>query len=451
MKKNIRLFYCFLIGMLLISSLTSAQNPLITHIFAADPSAHIWQNDTNTLWLYTSHDVPGTNHHATMFDYHVFSTKDMINWIDYGRVLSVDDVNWGISYAWAPDAVYRHGKYYLVFCMYEKGTGKYRTGLAISDVPQGPFKDIGFIKGIDLGQDPCLFTDTDNTPYIYWGAGGHCYAAQLTDDLKSIIDKTKIELSNQLTDFFEGPWLHKYNNKYYLSYPGLPNNKWPEEMYYAIADNPLGSYKSMGKYITTFNGCSGTNHGSIVKFKNNWIAFYHSTWLSGGKSEVRNLMANYLFYNNNGTIKAVIPDTLGLNKAKNTKSIILLEAENALQAGGKMIGTKVETSLKAYSGKGYVTGFDIRPDYVEVLVQVAKDMDANLKIRLSADADFYADILVGVTMLAGWDGLKINKTNGWEEIDFGKVKLKEGDTKIRFTSHNYNAKIDYFKIEPFNP
>ena len=446
MKKNL-FNYCILIILLCFANNSYSQNPLISHIFAADPSAHVWKSDTNTLWLYTSHDVPGTNHHATMFDYHVFSTKDLINWTDYGRVLSVDDVKWGVSYAWAPDAVYRNGKYYLVFCMFEKGTGNFRTGLAVSDVPQGPFKDIGFIKGIELGQDPCLYVDENNTPYIYWGAGGHCYAAQLKDDLKSIINKTKVELSNQLNEFFEGPWLHKYNNKYYLSYPGLPGNKWPEEMYYAISDKPLGPYKSMGKYISLFNGCSGTNHGSIVKYKNDWIAFYHSTWLSNGKSEVRNLMANYLFYKND-SIKPIIPDILGLSKGIPTKSIIFLEAENAQASGGKLVGTKVESSFKGYSGKGYVTGFDYRPDYVEVLVQVAKDMEANLKIRLSADADFYADILVGVTMLAGWEGLKINKTNGWQEIDFGKIKLKEGDTKIRFTSHNYNAKIDYFKIEP---
>ena len=209
-----------------------------------------------------------------MSDYHVFSTKDMVNWVDYGRVLSIDDVKWGVSYAWAPDAVYRNGKYYLIFCMYEKNTGKYRTGLAVSDVPQGPFTDIGYIKGVELGQDPCVFTDTDNIPYLYWGAGGHCYAAQLTDDLISILPKTKIELSSQLTDIFEGPWVHKYANKYYLSYPGLENNKWPEKMYYAISDKPLGPYKTMGKYINIFEGCSGTNHGSICKFKNNTMEEY---------------------------------------------------------------------------------------------------------------------------------------------------------------------------------
>ncbi len=70
-----------------------AQVPLISHIFAADPSAHVWSNDENTLWIYASHDESGTNHHATMFDYHVFSTKDMVNYIDHGRILSIDDVD----------------------------------------------------------------------------------------------------------------------------------------------------------------------------------------------------------------------------------------------------------------------------------------------------------------------------------------------------------------------
>ena len=85
MKKNL-FNYCVLINLLCFTTISYSQNPLISHIFAADPSAHVWKSDTNTLWLYTSHDVPGTNHHATMFDYHVFSTKDLINWTDYGRV-----------------------------------------------------------------------------------------------------------------------------------------------------------------------------------------------------------------------------------------------------------------------------------------------------------------------------------------------------------------------------
>jgi hypothetical protein len=448
--KNIKSFIAYLLLFLLTNANPGfSQNPLITHIYAADPSAHVWLADTGTLWLYTSHDVPGTNHHATMSDYHVFSTKDLKSWTDYGQVLSIDNVDWGISYAWACDACYRHGKYYLIFCMFEKASGLMRTGLAVSDLPQGPFTNIGYIKGIDLGQDPALFVDDDNTPYLYWGAGGKCYAAKLTDDLQSIIPSTMVELSDQLFEFFEGPWLHKYQGKYYLSYPGLPDKKWPEEMYYAIADNALGPYKYTGKYIPRFRMQSGTNHGSIIKFKEKWIAFHHSAWLSNGMSEVRNLMADELYYNADGTIKTIIPDAAGFTKEKTGQHcIILLEAENGRAAGGRLEGTYLESNYGGYSGKGYATGF-VRRNYVEVLVQVAKDMKAVLKIRMAADTDFAADILVSAKMMAGWDGLKLKKTKGWEEINLGEVELKEGDNKIRFTTHdNADLKIDYFKIEP---
>ncbi len=174
-----------------------SQNPLLPHVYAADPSAHVWANDTNTLWLYTSHDEPGTNHHATMNSYHVFSTQDLVNWTDYGRVLAVEDVDWAITMAWVIDAVYWKDKYYLVYCMVEEKTGMFRTGLATSDVPQGPFSDIGFIKNVEWGQDPAIFIDKGK-PYLFWGLGKQCFAGELTDDLLSLKPETKIKINRQL-------------------------------------------------------------------------------------------------------------------------------------------------------------------------------------------------------------------------------------------------------------
>ncbi len=427
-----------------------AQNPLLSHVYAADPSAHVWPHDSTTLWLYTSHDEPGTNHHATMNSYHVFSTKDLVNWVDYGRVLAVENVNWAISMAWAIDAVYWKDKYYLVYCMVEEATGMFRTGLATSDNPQGPFNDIGFIKNVEWGQDPAVYID-NNKPYLFWGSGGKCYAGELTEDLLELKNETKIELTKQLFEVFEGPWVHKYNAMYYLSYPALSNGEWPEEMYYAVSENILGPYQFKGNYLPFFDEQSATNHGSIIKFKNNWISFYHSAWLSGGINETRNLMADFLKYNIDGTIKPISPSKEGVSLGKKGKTIIHLEAENAPLQGGKFGAVTINSEKEGFSGKGYVTGFDMRRDYIEVLVQVAKEMKANLKVRLSADFDYTADILVGVTMMADWGGLPMKKTNGWETIDLGEVILKAGDNKIRYTPQkNVNLKIDYFQIELTN-
>lgn len=447
-NKNIMIKYIIVLIAMLNCYSTLAQNPLLPHVFAADPSAHIWPDDPSTLWLYTSHDEPGTNHHATMNSYHVFSTQDLINWTDHGRVLAVEDVDWAITMAWAIDAVFWKNKYYLVYCMIEKKTGMFRTGLAVSDIPQGPFSDIGFIKNVEWGQDPAIFID-NGKPYLFWGLGKKCYAGQLTDDLLTLKTETYTDLTDQLKGVFEGPWVHKYDNKYYLSYPALVNDKWPEEMCYAISDNILGPYEYKGKYISEFNGQAGTNHGSIIQFKGKWIAFHHAAWLSNGISESRNLMADFLEYNTDGTIKPIIPNKEGISGGKEGKTTIHLEAENAPKQGGTLGSVFIDKDKKGFSGSGYVTGFDIRRDYIEVLVQVANDTKANLKIRLDANSDFTADVLTGVTMMAGWDGLPIKKTNDWEVIDLGEVQLKSGDNYIRFTTQkDIDLKVDYFEIIP---
>ena len=76
---------------------------LADHIFAADPSAHVFEN---RLYLYVSYDEPGTNSYDSMVCYHVLSTDDLINWVDHGRVLHLDQVDWALSHMWAIDANY---------------------------------------------------------------------------------------------------------------------------------------------------------------------------------------------------------------------------------------------------------------------------------------------------------------------------------------------------------
>jgi hypothetical protein len=420
----------------------------LPHIYAADPSAHSWDNDPETIWIYASTDQPGTNTHKTMNGYHVYSTKDMVNWIDYGRVLAVEDVSWASTMAWAADAVYWNEKYYLVYCMKERATGTTRTGLAVSEVPQGPFEDIGYVNGVEFGQDPALFIDND-TPYLFWGAGKVAHAAQLTSDLKSIIPETFVDLTPQLFEVFEGPWVHKYQGIYYLSYPALPNGTWPEHLYYATADHPLGPYTFQSEYIGYFENHGNTNHGSIIHWKDKWIAFHHSAHLSGGNSTARNLLADWLTYNENGEINPILqPKGLGL--AEKSSVTIFLEAENAPEQGGKLDGTFVQRTTPNYSGTGYVTGFETDYNFVEVLVQVAKDMTANMTIRMNIPEDVKADVFVGPKVLdLTWTGQTLKKSNGWKNIDFGEVELKAGDNRIKIWAYqDVDLKVDWFKIVP---
>ncbi|MFO1477946.1 MAG: family 43 glycosylhydrolase [Verrucomicrobiota bacterium] len=439
-----------------------AGNPLIWHLYAADPSAHVWPGD-DRLWLYTSHDEPGANTHDSMSDYHVFSTTNGVDWIDYGQVLHVKNVKWAVSHAWAIDAVYWKGTYYLVYCMKEKGTGMFRTGLATSPLPQGPFTDIGYIQGVEWGQDPALFVD-DGKPYLVWGAGGSCSGAQLADDLKSVVPGTITNLTQQLKYVFEGPWIHKYQGKCYLSYPGLVDGKWPERMFYATADKPLGPYQFKGEYIDSYPGFAGTDHGSIIEYKGRWIAFYHSSWVSGGMSECRNLMADFMDYRPDGSIAPVTPTTNGIAfgvTAAPSRCTIQLEAENGVAAGGSLLETHAEHLRGGFSGSGYVTGFDAPGNAATVLAQVAKPCSARLRIRyLAPDGDETHKVMVNGTLVVdpvhgetSWEKLIVfPKSTEWKTMDLGVIHLREGDNDIKFYAGRPGTiAVDRFEVDPIAP
>ncbi len=450
MKKSILLFTAYLAALHFISINSFAQKPLINHIYAADPSGHVWSDNPNKLWVYASHDVTGTNHHATMFDYHVFSTEDLVNWVDYGRVLSVDDVDWAITHAWATDAVQWKGNYYFVFCMRSKvNSDLFRIGLAISDKPEGPFTSIGQIRGVEQGMDPAIFVDDDNQPYLLYAHNRTCFIGKLSDDLLNVSELKAIKETPQLQ---EGPWLHKYNGKYYLSYPGLRNDQWPEVMYYSIADKIMGDYKPMGQYIPHFEGQAGSNHGSIVKFKDQWIAFYHSAFLSKGNGYERNLMADFFTYDNDGKINTIVPTANGITGGKPVNCIIQLEVENGIASGGKLMGTYVESTSKGFTGHGYVTGFNHNEEYVEVLVQLAKDQKYTMEVFYSADADKKIAICVNGFMLNGdyaaWKDIILPKSQSFTSAVIGEVSLKAGDSKIIIQSYSGNFKLDKVVFKP---
>ena len=67
-------FYYFL---LFISAMqTTFAEPIIKHIYTADPSAHVFEGK---LYLYPSHDPDKLEGFFPMVDYHVFSSSDLKN------------------------------------------------------------------------------------------------------------------------------------------------------------------------------------------------------------------------------------------------------------------------------------------------------------------------------------------------------------------------------------
>src|SRR5215831_3827877 len=105
---------------LLFSSILSAQNPIIRTQYSADPTARVFEDK---VYLFPSHDIlaqegKGRPGWFCMEDYHVFSSSNLTDWTDHGVIINQNRVPWvkPDSYSmWAPDCIYRNGKYYFYF------------------------------------------------------------------------------------------------------------------------------------------------------------------------------------------------------------------------------------------------------------------------------------------------------------------------------------------------
>jgi len=306
MKQLISRLFIKAVFLILSINLCQAQvNPFIKHMYTADPSAHVWSD--GRLYVYPSTDIAPPQGCDLMDQYHVFSTDDMVNWKDHGEILRASQVAWGRpegGFMWAPDCVYKNGKYYFYFPHPSdtKWNDSFQIGIAVSDSPASGFESKGYIKGIKNMIDPCVFIDDDGQAYFYYGGGGNCEGGKLKDNMTEI--SGSMEKMKGLVDFHEATWVFKRNGIYYLSYSDNHDKKDKHNrMCYAMSNSPLGPWTYKGIYMDPTD--SYTNHGSIVEFKGQWYAFYHNSSLSN-HDWLRSVCVDKLYFNEDGTIQKVI-------------------------------------------------------------------------------------------------------------------------------------------------
>ena len=315
--------------------------PLVTHIYTADPSAHVFDG---RLYIYPSHDIEAgipfndLGDHFGMQDYHVLRLDSVEGEaVDCGVALHVDDVPWAQRQMWAPDVARRDGRYYLYFPA-KRADGVFQIGVAVSDSPTGPFvPEPEPIEG-SYSIDPAAFVDDDGTCYLYFGGiwGGqlqsyrdNAYDASYAepDDGQPALGPRMARLDPGMKQFdeapreivivngngspllaedhdrryFEGPWVHKYQGRYYLSYSTGNTHL----LCYAIADSPYGPFVYQGVLLTPVVGW--TTHHSICEFQDRWYLFYHDAILSGGVTHLRSVKMTELKYDADGRIQTLHP------------------------------------------------------------------------------------------------------------------------------------------------
>jgi hypothetical protein len=304
---------------------TIAQNPIIRDQFTADPTARVFNG---RVYVFPSHDIPakpgrGRVGWFCMEDYHVFSSSNLTDWTDHGVIVSQNKVNWVDSASfsmWAPDCIEKNGKYYFYFPANMKaGSGRGSSiGVAIADNPTGPYtpqpEPIKNVRGID----PNLFIDKDGQVYMYW-AMGNISVSKLKDNMLELASEPQVigELPRQ--GLKEGPFLFERNGIYYMTYPHVQNKI--ERLEYAMGDNPLGPFKVTGVIMDESPTGCWTNHHSIIEFNNQWYLFYHHNDLSPKFDKNRSIRVDSLFFNEDGTIRKVIPTLRGVGLTEATKEI----------------------------------------------------------------------------------------------------------------------------------
>ena len=329
-------------------------NPIIKSIFTADPEAHVWPTNPNKLYIYPSHDPYPYSGCDNMDMYHVYSTENMVDFVDEGEILRRSDLNnlsWvtpstnAASFMWAPDAAYKDGWYYFYFPVPRNVSNwgsTWETGVVRSRFPNRGFEQIpagdvdsnpgkpwlGYIRdsgatdGFSNMYDVCVRI-YDGEAYMYNGAAQTLWQGKLKADMVTVdgvmqlvsTDSQSVANNNgdpgayrRLTNYHEGPSAFRRIGPdgawiYYLIYPGGAgsyNGLSGDSFYYCMADSPLGPW---GNAQIFFNptGCD-TSHGSLFEFKGKWYWVYHTRDLSNIYQQ-RSVSIDEVTFNADGTIQ----------------------------------------------------------------------------------------------------------------------------------------------------
>ena len=275
-----------------------ADNPVSTYHYLADPSA---ASDGDTFYILTDVDdySPQKNYDYDIVGLNAFSSQDMKNWTDHGMIFrSKREFGDYPNNTWASGIAVHKGRVYIVYPNGASGVGMI-TATSIDGPYTDPVKEthgvnyiaasygssvIGSCDQIAHCFDPGIFIEEDGTGYVVFGGGqnnNRPYGNNL-DIIKFTESNGKITIDkNSLKRIsapgsFEAPYIHKKDNKYYLSF-----NTQPQVIDYSMSDNIMGPYTFVGTVIPGISSVpdahneGGNNHQGFAEFKGKWYAVYH--------------------------------------------------------------------------------------------------------------------------------------------------------------------------------
>ncbi|QGK73602.1 family 43 glycosylhydrolase [Flavobacterium sp. SLB02] len=304
-------------------------NPVLEGYYA-DPEI-LYSNKTKKYYIYPTSD--GFDGWSGNY-FKTFSSDNLTDWRDEGIIVDLrKDVSWANRNAWAPCIVEKKikGKYQYFYYF----TAAQKVGVAFSENPTGPFKDSGKAlistrpEGIKGGQeiDPDVFTDPKTgKSYLYWG-NGYMAVAELNADMISLKEGTTKVIKVDNT-YREGTYVIYRNGQYYFLWSEDDTRSPNYKVRYGVSKSPLGPIEIPKNNIVIQGnpgqGIYATGHNSVLQVpnKDQWYIVYHRfsypTGIKMGDAGGfhREVCIDKLEFNQDGTIKEVIPTHLGIKAIK---------------------------------------------------------------------------------------------------------------------------------------
>jgi beta-xylosidase len=277
-----------------------------------------------------------------------YSSTDLVNWENQGQVYRGNTKDsWAMDAFWAPEVYAYKGSYYMFFSAQWKVNPtneleNFKIGVAVSDKPTGPFKEISDRPLFDPGYpiiDANVYFDTNGKLYLYYSRCCYkhaveseiadwakkeklyneieeswVYGVELKSDFSGVIGEPILLLrppvkmsdaqsaweSRSVTSrevnrrWTEGSYTFKKGDIYYMMYSA---NHFGGENYavgYATSKNPLGPFAKasnnpvLEKNTSTGGEVTGTGHNSIAFSPDGKQMFcvYHGRTLKTGDERV---------------------------------------------------------------------------------------------------------------------------------------------------------------------
>jgi arabinan endo-1,5-alpha-L-arabinosidase len=234
-------------------------------------------------YAFATQTVAGSGQHINI---QAAKSHDLVHWDYLGEVLPAGAA-WTNGYwaYWAPHVVYapEQTKYIMYYSAHSAAANGMCIAIAKSDVPQGPYVDIGAPLVCDTGFrdiDPMAFDDVaSGKRYLYWGSDAQPLKVQelAADRVSFAVGSAPTDIlsprtETRFTALIEGPWVIKRGTYYYLFYSG-DNCCAGANSSYAVmvarATSPLGPFTRLGT--------TNTNNSSVILGPGgNWIAPGHN-------------------------------------------------------------------------------------------------------------------------------------------------------------------------------